>query len=242
LGLEDNLPRVAFDVPQTVVAHDVSPERLADVWPHYRLVEIVVPISVRVTSGQVARVREVAIEITGPEGSVVHDFAPRTTLDNQGATPIAVTQTTERGRKVDATLGGQLPIPGIDAVAKVTPSISSGRTSRDVVTETTTRLPTQQPIIVSGTQQGGRGLFFQLRPSPQSTLEGQHELVVQLLLPECDEQADLTVQLAARGSRKVLWIDQPQVWGSQTATVAARLVVGAEPVRHQVAKVSPQEP
>lgn len=236
LGLEEGLPCVEFDVPRAVVAHDISPRGLADIWPDHRLVEVVIPISVRVTVGNVSRVREVAIDVTGPAETQVHDFAPRTTLDTRGLAPVAVTTTNERGRSVDATLGGQLPIPGLEAAAKVTPSISANRTSRGVTTETTTRLPAQQPVIVSGTRESGRGVFFQMRPSPQATLEGQHELRLQLLVRECDESAEFTVDLAAKGHRKVLWIDQPQTWGSQHATIAVRYVVGATPVSHQVAK------
>ena len=224
LGFDDDLPRVALDAPATVVARDVSPPELAESWPDYRLVEFELPVSVRVVSGDSARVSEVVIEVTGPDRSMIHDFAPATTLDSGGAEPVAVTQTTERSRAVDATLGGQLPIPGLDAVARVTPSVSTGKTSRDVRTETTTRLPVQQPVIVSGTQHGGRGVFYQLRPSPQATIEGQHDLRIQLLVPNCAESVTADVALAANGSRRVLWIDQPQVWGAQQATVGIRIV------------------
>lgn len=235
LGLEDNLPQVSFDVPALVVAHDISPDELSSIWPNHRLIEIVLPVSARVLRGDVHRVREMAFEVSGPDETLVNDFAPRTLLDTRGKEPVAVTHTTERTGSFDATLGGQLPIPGIDSVARVTPSVSAGRAKRDVKTQSTTLLPAQRPVIVSGTTLGGRGVFYQLRPSPQATLEGQHELRIQMLVPDCETSLDLDVTLSALGSRRVLWVDQPQVWGQKKTEVEVRCVFPAELEKDQPA-------
>ncbi len=226
------LPQVRFDIPQRFTAREVlSDDPLAG-----RLIEVTVPISVRVVAGDIHRVKEVSIEIdAGGTGLLVHDFSPQTTLGTDLAGNIRVSTTKEAGQKFNASLGGQSPIPLGEVIAQVAPSISASKTRREVEVKTTTRLPPKKPTAVSGTLGGGRGVFFQLRPSSQTTLEGQHLLSVVFRAPDDWLASDLAVRCAALGERRVLWFDQPKIWGNARAKTRVALPATA-PAPHSVAK------
>lgn len=214
-------PEVRFDVPQRVSAHQVldATEPTAQ-----RLIEVSVPISARVTRGDVRGVQQITIEIDGGRDAlVVHDFAPSTALGSEHAGDIQVTTTSEKSKSFEASLGGQSPIPIGDVVAQVTPSFSAGVKNRTAETQSTARLSPKRPTVVSGTINEGRGVFFQLRPSSQTTLEGQHQLSVVFRVPDNWSAGQLEVRCWARGERQILWFDQPQVWGSTHRTVGVSL-------------------
>lgn len=214
-------PVVQFDLPQQLVAHEVVEP---DAPCLFRLIEITVPVSTRVATGDVGKVREITVEIDGScAGLRVHDFAPQTTLGSELAGDIQVTTTTEKAMSFDASLGGQSPIPVGDVVAHVTPSISAGNKNRTAETKTSSRLAPKRPIVVSGTLNESRGVFFQLRPSSQTTLEGQQQLSVVFRVPDDWSAGHLDVRCWARGERQILWFDQPQTWGSTRRQVAIAL-------------------
>ncbi|WP_425396186.1 hypothetical protein [Aeoliella sp.] len=214
-------PAVQFDLPKLLVAHQVVEAAQPST---ARLVEVTFPVSARVLKGSAAGVDEITIEIDGARsGLVVHDFAPQTTLGSEHAGDIQVTTTQEKSKTFDATLGGQSPIPIGEVVAQVTPSISGGMKDRTAETKTTSRLPPKRPVVVSGTINDSHGAFFQLRPSSQTTLEGQHTMSVVFRVPDDWTAGQLEVRCWARGERQILWFDQPQVWGSTRRTVAVEL-------------------
>lgn len=231
-------PVVYFDLPARLVAHEVVDASKPST---VRLVEISVPVSARVVKGDVAGVEEISIEIdTGRGRLLVHDFAPQTTLGSELAGDIQVTTTTEKAQTIEASLGGQSPVPIGDVIAQVTPSISGGKKDRKAETQTTSRLSPKTPLVVSGTINEWHGVFFQLRPSSQTTLEGQHSLSLVLRVPDDWVLGELEVRCCARGERQFLWFDQPQVWGSMQRKVKVSLAGLSEPLisarPHLVAK------
>src|SRR5690606_22574762 len=150
-----------------------------------KLVCVTVPVSLRLVEGNINRVLEVAIEIeSNGGGAVVVDFAPRTTLASEQVDKIEVTRTEEKSRSLDASLGGQLPLAAGAGTAQVSPSVSAGDRRKEVETVTSRRLPPLKPLFVSGTLNEGRGAFFQLRPSSQVTLEGQHLVSATFRVPD----------------------------------------------------------
>lgn len=233
------VPEVRFDLPAHLVARELhEPGSHAS----SRLVEVVAPVSVRVLRGGVHKVKEVTIEIdAGCESSssvslAVADFAPQTTLASDVADPIQVTTTNESTRSFEASLGGESPLPLGDVVAQVTPSLSGGKTDRTAETITKAKLAPKLPLVVSGTLNGGRGVFFQLRPSSQTTLEGQHQLSVVFRVPAEWNASQLQVRCWARGERQILWFDQPQTWGTAVRTVQVALPTKLSATPHLVAK------
>lgn len=227
---------VEFDFVRGLECRDVTPPERAAQYPMQRLIEFTLPVSVRFRDMAADEVDEITIEITSANsGMLIHSFAPATTLASDIVHPIESTTTTKSGRSLDATLGGQLPVPYGELAANVAPSISGGLSSGETVTEKMNRLPPRQAIVVSGTTYEGRGVFFKLRRSSQTSLEGVHDLAITLITPSMWRGANVQVGCSARGERKLLWvIKQDATLGSEGDRV--RLYLAGRGVVRQVAK------
>lgn len=243
LGLDDTVPTIELDVPGRLLAREIATPESVDQIRQGKLVRVTVPLSLRLVKGDVGRVKEVVIEIDGTAGGLaVVDFAPRTTLLSEEAAPIEVTTTKERSRSIEASLGGQLPMAAGTAVAQVAPSISAGDKRRDAETITTRRLPPKRPLAVSGTLSQGHGAFFQLRPSSQSTLEGQHLVSATFHVPADWSGDGIEVRCRARGTKKVFWSEQATTWASLKTPLQVTVLAPHPAAPHLVAKPAVDEP
>jgi hypothetical protein len=229
-------PNVEFDVAPIVECRDVTPaERLAQ-YPELRVIEVTVPVSVRFRGVSMDDVDELAVEINGASaGMRVYDFTPKTQLATDISQNIETTTTTKKARSLDGSLGGTIPIPGADAAAHLTPTISAGIAGCNTATEKVNRLPPKHAVVVSGTSSGGRGVFFKLKRYSQTSLEGLHELTVTFVAPRAWRWSEIRVDCAARGEQKVLWMKQSGTIG-QTTRMVQLMEMGAKPVRQVVLK------
>lgn len=229
IGLGGELPVLEFDVPAAITCRDVTPADYRPVNAGDRLLEVRVPVSVVVLKGDVHRVREVIVEIDGAEAGLrVHDFAPDTHLASEQAKDFEVKRTEEHREGIDASLGGAFPIAG--ATAHVTPSVTAGKSTLTTSTVTETRLAPKQAVLVSGAVNRRQGVYFKLRQSSQTTLEGEHELSVTFVAPADWAGGDLQVECVGRGEKKWLFVKQRKVWNSTRTPIELRLA------RHTVAK------
>jgi hypothetical protein len=234
-------PYVEFDFARSAACVDVTPRSSQEEYVQVRLIQLTLPLSVRFHGLTRDDVDEIDVEINGAaNGLRVYDFAPGTQLASDVARPIEMTTTTKRARSLDATLGGALPVPYAELVAHVTPSINAGISGSEVATEKMNRLPPKRVVVVSGTSSEGRGVFFKLKQSSQSSLEGVHGLSVTFLVPAGWRGGDVQIACSAQGRRKILWIKQAATVGEETGTVRLQ-VAGTTPVYH-VAKPVAVEP
>jgi hypothetical protein len=105
------------------------------------------------------------------------------------------------------------------------------------------RLPPKHAVVVSGTSSEGRGVFFKLKRSSQTSLEGVHELSVAFAVPANWRAGEVQVSCSARGRRKLLWLKQSATLGEEKSVV--RLQMGGTAPFYHVAKpvaVEPAEP
>ncbi|MCA9239181.1 MAG: hypothetical protein KDA37_03235 [Planctomycetales bacterium] len=229
IGLGAELPVIEFDVPQTILCRDVTPMDFEPVHPGDRLLQVSLPVSVVVLKGEPSRVREVIFEIDGEQAGLrVHDFSPDTTLASDQVKEIEVKRTEQKQKGVDASLGGVLPMSG--GAAHVTPSVTAGSSEQSTETVTQTRLPPKKAVLVSGAVNRRQGVYFKLRQSTQSTLEGEHLLTITFAAPADWSAGALQVECVARGEKKWLFVKQRKVWGISRTPVEVRVA------RHTVAK------
>jgi hypothetical protein len=213
-------PHVEFDFARAIECRDVTPLERFEQYPHQRLIEFALPISVRFCGVPLDDVDELTFEINAAAaGMRVHNFAPATQLASDVACAIETTTTTKSARSLDATLGGQLPVPVGELAANVAPSISGGLSSGETTTEKLNRLPPKYAVVVSGTTSEGRGVFFKLKRSSQTSLEGVHELAVTFVAPVGWRGGEVRVGCNAQGERKVFWIKQAATLGREGDTV-----------------------
>jgi hypothetical protein len=213
----------------------VTPQQSSGQAAKYRLVRLTLPVSVRFHGLMTDDVDELNIEINGAAAGLrVYDFSPATQLASDVAKPIETTTTTTRARSLDATLGGELPLPYAEVVAHVAPSISAGLSGSETAVEKSNRLPPKHAVVVSGTSSEGCGVFYKLKRFSQTSLEGVHELSVTFVVPAEWRGGEVRVGCSARGRRKMLWLEQPATLGGAAGVVRV-YAPGRAPI-YQVAK------
>lgn len=219
-------PSVAFDVPASLLCRDVTTDAFRAERPGLRLVEVEAPVSLLLLHGEAARLQDVVVEIDGSAAGLrVYDYAPRTALTTDLAEPIEIRHTTATNQSLAASLGAK-----IAADVTLTPTISGAKTTSESSTETRNKLPPKQAVVVSGTTGGRAGVYYKLRPSTQSTLEGERTFKVTFVAPDDWAGGQVEVRCVARGEKKWLFVEQRRIWNETARPVELRLV------SHTVAK------
>jgi hypothetical protein len=212
--------KVDFDFARQVSYKDVTPPERAKQYPEERLVSVKLPISVRFAGFASGEIENLDIEVdASAAGLRVDSFCPTTQLASDAMT-IESTTSTKNSRSLGGTLGGAIPVPVGAIVAQITPSVNANATKSDEETEKIRRLPPKQAIVVSGTFGEGHGVFFKIKPSSQTSLEGVHELEIKFVAPTNWKGGSIRVACAARGHRSVMWVDQPTIFGRALETVS----------------------
>ena len=228
---------VEFDIARAVECRDVTPSERMIQYPTQRLIEVALPVSVRFNDVSRDDVDEIDIEVSGAiAGLRVQDFAPTTQLASEITREIETTTTSKKTRSFDGTLGGTLPIPGAEAAAHLTPSISAGLAGCESATEKINRLPPKHVVVVSGTCAEGRGVFFKLKRTSQTSLEGVHEMAVTFVAPRTWAAIAIQVECNALGQRKTLWVKQSARLGHLDRYVQLMPAAATTPMRQVVLK------
>lgn len=225
-AFDTRTPEVGFDVPAEIVCRDVTTEAFRATNPGSKLVEVEAAVSLLLFHGEAARVDDVVVEIDGSgAGLVVYDYAPRTELLSELSQPVEVKESVATDKSLGASLGARLA-PDV----ALTPTLSAGSSKQKTQTVTRSELPPKSPVVVSGTTGARTAVYFKLRRSTQSTLEGERTFRVTFAAPADWSSGAVEVRCVARGERKWLFVEQRQVWNQTARPVELRLV------SHAVAK------
>ncbi len=185
---------VQFDAPTSVIACDVTPPEMTGESSGERLVQLNFPVSTRLgcTSRQAILQMQIEIKSTGP-GIQIVDYAPRTSLYSEIDGPIAVESREESSHSLGFDAGGT-----VAEMVKLGANAGTGKTTG--YSERYQRIPHQKLLLASGTLQRGTAVYFKFNPSPQTTLEGGHELSITLRVPATWRGGILRVDCRADGS------------------------------------------
>jgi len=217
-------PTLIFDFARLAECRETTSESLSDLYSDEKLVELKLRVSVHLIGGKISDVEEVRIEVRDCDNKIrVHDFEPSTRLESQFSQPIKRTKTTEKSKSLGASLGGAVPVSAGAFVAQVTPSLNGGISSREVISEVQQRVAPQLAVVASGTISQEHGVFFKLRSSPQSSLEGVHELTIRFMVPKNWRGDSMRVCCYATGHEKIFWMKQQTTWAQVCAPVALYL-------------------
>ncbi|MCA9229143.1 MAG: hypothetical protein KDA57_00715 [Planctomycetales bacterium] len=217
-------PSVTFDFANTAECRELTSGELIEAYPGEKIVELKLRVSVHLDAGQIEDLEEVRIEAGDCDRRMrVHSFEPSTQLESLLSDDILWSKTVETGNSLGASLGGEAPVLLGDVVAHVTPTINGGKTSREIVTETQKRVAPKHVVVTSGTIDQGHGVFFKLRRSPQTSLEGVHELTIRFIVSESWRGDSIRVCCQALGQEEFLWLQQQATWAHKCAPVAVYL-------------------
>jgi hypothetical protein len=196
--------------------------------PGKDLVEVVLPISVRVRAGTEKDLKEclyTLVSATDPPVLSVRDWLPRTELKTEFAKPIQVNK--ERLAKVGITVSAHYAV-----------TASGDATGQNKSAVAYEMLPPQEIVLASGTLRHGHGLFFKLKPSSQTALEGMKSFSAIFAVPHGWRGGCLRLECQAIGlnrsplrplgrevesGRAVFWVALYVAGDAQAAALADRV-------------------
>lgn len=222
-------PHVAFDFARVAQCTEVPSAEDTLLYQDEKLVELRLRISVHLLKGNIRDVEEIRVEVADSDSRMrVQSFSPSTQLASRLNGDIEWSKTTEETSSLGASLGGELPAPVGDLIAHVTPTVSGGNTSHEKIVEKQLRMAPRFAVVASGTIDQEHGVFFKLRSSPQSSLEGTHELIIRFVVPRSWRGDSLRVCCQATGTEKVLWMKQQTTWSHTCRPLAVYLAGDVE--------------
>ncbi|KAA5540972.1 hypothetical protein FYK55_18890 [Roseiconus nitratireducens] len=126
------------------------------------------------------------------------DFAPRTELQSDFASPIAISNKQEKNKAFQM---------GIDAVYPPLGGGHLGADEKKTHSDSTQfeRQPPMQAVVASGTTDRGRGVYFKLRWTSQQVLEGQKHFRLTVAVPPSWRGGLVDVSVVAHGREQPLF-------------------------------------
>lgn len=185
--------QVAFDVNPLVAARDFGHPGLMSQLPNSRMIEVQLDVSALFTPGETATIHEYTVRMVSRHEDVqVADYSPRTELQSDVMGAMQVTQDADRVR--EAAVRGWGGYPGVGSVQ----GFAYGHdNSRETVVYA--RKPSLELSTASGTLERRRGVYFKVKRSNQSTLEGARPFRIIFEVPQSWRADLLDVSIEAVG-------------------------------------------
>ena len=168
---------VRFDAPETAACREIAPDEPARASGGEKLVELAVPVSTLVRSAAGESLVQCMIGFHFPERTVrVVDYWPKTELQSDVVENVTVERRDEKTSSIGLSAAGRY-----DHLVEGTASGALGSKKADVVKYQ--MKPARQLLSAAGTMSRGSGVYFKLRPSSQTTLEGSRSFRLVLRVP-----------------------------------------------------------
>ncbi len=217
--LRADSPMVQFDTAPLITCRDVTTAQFAAENPDERLLEAKLEISTLLGEVRDDDLLEYFFRVSSPgQKLLVADYQPKTTLASDYAGNISVEERNEKTKSAGVTVSGVL-----NHLVKITGSGDLG--SKDSLATRYELLAPMEPVTASGTILRGTGVYFKLRPSRQTALEGSRSFLLTLRAPRSWRGDYLQVHCEAHGVRRgvVRGLDEPVRTGMRDFFVALYL-------------------
>lgn len=222
---DNRRPCVQFDVAQTIAAVDVSTPEFLHTHPSEKLIRVRLPISSLVRLGREDSLLQYLYVVSGTGSTVfqVVDYAPRTTLGSDVSGDISIEESSGSSGNFGLKALAPLSFPvKADATAAINTSSSEAKRM--------SKLPPLELVAASGTLQRGTAVYFKLKPTTQTTLEGDKAFEIVARVPYNWRAGLLQVNCAAFAKVRGPSTNENLVCGQN------RFVVGAYSAGDEVAK------
>ncbi len=209
-------PRVAFDIDPLVACRDVTPPEFAKANPDERLVQADIQVSSLIRNGGEGDLIQYFYRVESPDGTVrIADYSPKTTLASDIAGNISIEKKKEKTNHVGLALTGPIDWP-----VRATGSGDLGSKSHNI--ERYELLPQQFAVAASGTIRRGHGVYFKLKPSRSTTLEGSKQFTLVFRVPKEWRGDYVHLSCTAVGLRRgvVAPLDERTICGARRFVVA----------------------
>ena len=169
-------PVVEFDTSETIGVEDVTTPEFAAANPREKLVEARFTISSLIRHGSDEGLVHFLYRIEGLErGMSVYDYLPKTELASSVTGRVSVEQKADDALAIGGSIGGKLEAAsGSINIAKS--AARHGQVKYEL-------LPPKELIAAAGTIHRQHGVYYKLKPSKQTSLEGAKQFVCVLRVP-----------------------------------------------------------
>lgn len=169
-------PPIQFDTAPTVACRDVTPKDFVKTTPHQRLMEVRIRVSALVANTERASQWQALYQLISPAASLqIMDYDPKTELATDVAGNISIDKKDETTKSLGVSVSGSFN------------HLLSGTGGVDLGAKNGTQVryelkPRKSAVLAAGTIGRGTGVYFKLRPSAETSLEGERNfrLVVQV--------------------------------------------------------------
>lgn len=192
-GALTSLGQVAFDVNPVVAARELDQIGIMSQMPNSRMVEVQLDVSALFTPGDSSRVTEYTVKMVSRHEDVqVADYSPRTELQSEILGPMQITQDSDRVRE-----GAIRGVGGYPGAGTIQGYAYGHDNSHETVVYA--RKPAMELSTASGTLDRRRGVYFKVKQSSQSTLEGARPFRIVFEVPQAWRADLLDVTIEAVG-------------------------------------------
>jgi hypothetical protein len=209
-------PDVSFDVTPSVGCRDVTTAEFADANPDERLVEAQIEVSSLIRQGNEGDLLQYFYRFDSPRQTLrIVDYLPKTTLasDLAGNVTIEKKQESTKGLGATVTAPFEWPVKLAGSGELATKTLDSTRYEL---------VPPMTAVAASGTLDRGYSVYFKLKPSRSTSLEGAKHFAMVFRVPH-NWRADY-VHLSCTASATVQGLlgplDEPFVCGRRKFVVA----------------------
>lgn len=208
-----SLGQVAFDVNQMAPARESNSIGLMRQLPNSRMVDVQLDVSALFTPGDAAVITEYTVRIVSRHEDVqVADYSPRTEMQSDVFGPMQISQEGDRVR--EAAIRGAGGYPGMG-------SAQGYAYYHDNSHETVhyAKKPSLELVSAAGTLERRRGVYFKVKQSSQTTLEGARPFRIVFEVPNSWRADLLDVTIEAAGMENS-HSKRPRVLSTQQFVVA----------------------
>lgn len=163
---------VSFDVTPSIACRDVTSAEFAEANPDERLIEAQIDVSSLIRRGTEEALLEYFYRFDSPRRTLrVTDYTPKTTLASDLAGNVTVENKQEATRGIGLTVAAPLDWP-----VKLGSSGEVG--AKNLQATRYELLPPMSAVAASGTLDRGHSVYFKLRPSRSTSLEGSRSFTL----------------------------------------------------------------
>jgi hypothetical protein len=188
---------VSFDLPRTIECTDVTTPEFARNHPDQKIVEARLRISARLNAGSASDITEFIYAFKTEPVMRIRDYMPNTTLESSVAEDrIEITNAAETSKAGTA-----------DAHIAYKPLLLGGsrnQSSKKSETSHYQQITAKDVVLASGTTDREHGVFFRLRPSRTTSLEGGKEFALIATVPRSWRGDECSISCTARATKHSL--------------------------------------
>jgi tetratricopeptide (TPR) repeat protein len=177
---------VAFEIPDSIECREVTTPQFAKANPTEKVIEAKFRISAIIKAGEEKQIAWVLYQLghddcTKNDKSIrIIDFLPNTKLEStHDGGSIEVQENSSTAIHADSSANGSTTV----GYATTQASIHGQFDSNQATTKRYKAIAPKSLVLASGTAERGRSVFFKLKPSLQSSLEGEKEFAFLAVVP-----------------------------------------------------------